>query len=312
MFTFMMRLGHHVIGCGASPKAVSLSKTIIPLLGSDLPFFVASTPQPLIHKPEQVRILVNAGNKDIALPGGQVIVVLGRTGSGKTTLLNSLITTKGSNQLIVPFCEPEGDLVMTESLLSVVGSVIQDLIQKNGYKYTPFQGETAAEVPLYTERELIDRMPAASEIGVVSIDSLRKFFYSESKSTGTGGVNNEMFILLTELSVFAHHTGLTFIITLNPLIEDDEKLRGLASRVAGSVDTLITLYGSPADTGILTGELTSRFMPSRKTHNISVATKQIIRSAQEADRLEETIKLSVVGGQSELSSIISNYGRSKE
>lgn len=285
-YSFLFQLGDYAIGMGGSPTVVTRS--------TQTSVNVVSSPLPLLQKPEDISVSLHPDLKAMhkagraSFQGGQLIVLLGLTGSGKTTMLDRLLVPNGINMHKIIFGEPEGVMVSTPALLRTIGHTIEDLVVANDYDYKPIAGASSEAIePI--EFALGYDIPSGSEVGIIAIDSLRKFFYAPGGSTGAGGVNNEMFMLLTELSVFARRTGLTFLVTLNPLLDDEEKLAGLASRIAGSVDTTILLEGRPADTGSLSFKISSRYWPSRQwvSGNVSTALLGKISAKEEMMTFEE-------------------------
>lgn len=274
-FQFQLAIGGCALGSAKTPTGITPAKRHTTSFASGK----------LLHKPEEIQTLIAThldGNvpasKFHPMPGGQLIALLGLAGSGKTTLMNDHLWTPDAKQYSIVFAEPEGDLLATPSLLKEMGLVIEALIKSNKYKYTPFRVEEGVDEIVPFEHDALRKVqpaPPVSDIGVIMVDSFRKFFYEPGQSTGAGGVNNELFITLTEWAVFARRTGLTIIVSLNPLLDDEEKLMPLAMRVAGSVDTTIVLEGKPSDTGFMAIKASSRFWPSRAwfTGNITMKNR---------------------------------------
>lgn len=286
-YSFLFSVGGYSIGEGASPSDVTISRNhSANILAPNRPFFKSDAAIGVdFHEKIRGRLKNAAGG---SMQGGQLIVLLGLTGSGKSTMLSKFMVPRGIGHSRIIFGEPEGNLVSTPALLSEIGRVMAGNMAINKWKYAPFAG--GGDPVLVPERELgiLPEPKPIPDIGIIAIDSLRKFFYAPGKSTGAGGVNNEMFMLLTELGIFAKHTGLTFVVTLNPLLDDEEKMMSLAHRVAGSVDTTIVLTGRPADTGQLTLQATSRWWDSRGWFQATIP-HSALQKLEEHKHADETI-----------------------
>lgn len=73
---------------------------------------------------------------------------------------------------------------------------------------------------------------------VVILDSARSFLFAPSRSTGAGGVNNELFIMFSKISSSLAKLGKCLIVTFNPMNVDKDQLR---DTLEGSLSGLITI-----------------------------------------------------------------------
>lgn len=84
----------------------------------------------------------------------------------------------------------------------------------------------------------------------VALDSLRFLVFNLKGTTGEGGVSNALYELLTTLNNLVAELGAVVLVTVNPMVGDDEKVMRLLSRFDASVAAVVFLsegkvtYGS--------------------------------------------------------------------
>lgn len=100
---------------------------------------------------------------------------------------------------------------------------------------------------------------------VVIVDSARSFLYGPSNSTGQGGVNNELFVMLSKISAELAKVNKILVISVNPMTSRAEAIDSISQALEGSVSSLINL-GFEGGSRILPffADMTSRLFNQRQ------------------------------------------------
>lgn len=145
-----------------------------------------------------------------------IVAISGPTGAGKTTALEALAAMMPLNRLVAvePFDNP-----------SDVESVAT---------FSTADGALAAAVA----------MAYANPKELHAIDSLRAPLFETTGPAGERGIIMPFFTQLTRVSNQLARAGITVVVTINPMNDDDEYVRRFLSYLSASVPTLIVVEKS--------------------------------------------------------------------
>lgn len=204
----------------------------------------------------ETRAVIETQNGVIELEAGQCVAIIGPAAAGKTTLINQYLRTTNDTPLaLVRFGEPEA---AAHSLITLWEQLAQWMFGSDEGKLFTVGREGKLE-RISTPESLQDVGDAATR-PVLVVDSLRKVVYTASGSMGSGGVSNDIFMLLTLLSAIARQSGTTIIVVINPLVTSPQALQEFTERALGSVDTVILVSRPGARVEL---KSSSRLRPSR-------------------------------------------------
>lgn len=137
----------------------------------------------------------------MVIPHG-VTALYGAQGTGKSSLAFALHEKLGDKSSFISFGEP--DLISTSNM-GAIAKLLNTSLFSMGKE-------------------------------VVFLDSARSFLFSPSSSTGAGGVNNEIFVMLSKISSSLAKLERSLVLTFNPMSLDKDVLE---ATLDGSVSAII-------------------------------------------------------------------------
>jgi hypothetical protein len=134
-----------------------------------------------------------------------VLVVIGETGAGKTTYLDREMSDKP--EYIIRLGEP---------------------IEEVDY-------ETGRAIRAYNLADAVELAIMLARYGhKVAIDGMRPLVYASDGAALKGGISSALFDSLTSLNNLCADSGVTIIITLNPMLDEDTQILSLYKKVSAS------------------------------------------------------------------------------